>query len=293
MSNRARYGPRACRTMRVAPLFTTRRNACVEQKLDRWRAPREAHSSTPLFANSSANRFDRRCARILARVLDGCLYALLPSMFHGGQTLYVVVSLPTGSSGADGGRLNPGTSARCQPEERFVRRQPRYLMNPTARRDQYLTPPPACQRHPKSSAARPQLFQQTGRSAGFSLAERSIGVVFVSICPPGRPRGFRGCAGSCPFRQAWAYAAPYSNSHSLAGLAPRILVSCLPRPWHPTCHAAHMAPLGGRLVTNAPFRKHGKQKGCAALVPGPFCFSSIYTTRFRRENNDKQTTSSP
>lgn len=105
-------------------------------------APREAHSSTPLFANSSANRFDRRCARILARVLDGCLYALLPSMFHGGQTLYVVVSLPTGSSGADGGRLNPGTSARCQPEERFVRRQPRYLMNPTARRDQYLTPLP-------------------------------------------------------------------------------------------------------------------------------------------------------
>lgn len=76
-----------------------------------------------------------------------------------------------------------------------------------------------------------------------------------------------------------------------------ILVSCLPRPWHPTCHGAHMAPLGGRLVTNAPFRKHGKQKGCAALVPGPFCFSSIYTTRFderkKRQGDDELALNSP
>lgn len=124
-------------------------------------------------------------------------------------------------------------------------------------------PPPPCQRHPKSSAASPQLFQQTGRPVGFSLAELSIGVCIVSIYPPGRPRGFRGCAED--YARFGKYGlTPYRTipipSHQRAALE-RDSRICLPRPWHRTCHGAHMAPLGGRLVTNAPFRKHVSKKG--------------------------------
>lgn len=154
MSNRARYGPRACRTMRVAPLFTKARNACGT-KVGSVEAPREAHSSTqrlarsPLFANSSGE-----CRGVRTGLQTGSTDAALGS-WPGYMYLTVVYMLcyqacftavdssrfaTHGFLRGGRGRLDPGTSARCQLGTSSTSR--RYLMNPTARRDQYLTPIP-------------------------------------------------------------------------------------------------------------------------------------------------------